>query len=279
MTLTPVTMTLASRPTRAPHGRRAALCRAALCRAAACLAAACQVAAFALVLLVLLVPGTAHAQDMEAAMKDGTNSYADGKPAATSPAVNFVETAAELASYGLRESDPVALVAAARILVQQGATPSSSAALDGAPADVDTDAKDTPAVAFTPQGLLGAARTMAEGNDEVTALIDATASTMGQARGRADGPGTFNGRVAARGTASWNLGNFVGGEAAEVRVRGDGDTDLDCYVYDQNGNLVDSDTDTTDYCILRWAPQWTGPFALRIRNLGSVWNAYVGVTN
>jgi hypothetical protein len=240
-------------------------------RLAACLAA--------LLALVLLAPGAALAQDMEAAMKEGTNGYTDGKPADAPPALNFVETAAELAQYGLREGDPVALVSAARILVQQGASPSSSAALEGAPAEVDTAEKDAPAVAFTPQGLLGAARTLAEGDDEVTALIDATAAMMGQTRGRADGPGTFNGRVSARGTASWNLGNFVGGEAAEVRVRGDGDTDLDCYIYDQNGNLIDSDTDTTDYCILRWTPQWTGPFALRIRNLGSVWNAYVGVTN
>ena len=60
---------------------------------------------------------------------------------------------------------------------------------------------------------------------------------------------------------------------------GDGDTDLDCYVYDANGNLIDSDTDATDYCVLRWRPAWLGTFRLEIRNLGPVYNAYVLRTN
>src|SRR6478752_3301712 len=63
---------------------------------------------------------------------------------------------------------------------------------------------------------------------------------------------------------------FVGGEAAMIDVEGDGSTDLDCRVYDANGNLVDSDLDGTDYCVLRWVPRRTGTFRLEVRNLGGI---------
>ena len=58
-----------------------------------------------------------------------------------------------------------------------------------------------------------------------------------------------------------------------VKVRGDGDTDLDCWLYDGNGRLVSSDTDGTDFCILP-APG-IGTHRLAIRNQGIVYNRYV----
>ena len=72
---------------------------------------------------------------------------------------------------------------------------------------------------------------------------------------------------------------FRGNEVAHVEVKGDGDTDLDCYVYDQNRNLVAQDIDSTDYCVLNWVPRWTGPFTLFIKNQGDVSNVYVAGTN
>ena len=35
-----------------------------------------------------------------------------------------------------------------------------------------------------------------------------------------------------------NQPSFVGGELAKVYARGDGDSDLDLYVYDERGNLI-----------------------------------------
>lgn len=67
---------------------------------------------------------------------------------------------------------------------------------------------------------------------------------------------------------------FRGGQYAAIYVEGDGDTDLDCAVYDENGNLIASDTDYTDSCLLEWQPRWTGPFTLAISNLGPVYNNY-----
>lgn len=225
-------------------------------------------------LALLLVTSVSFAQDSSDQGPNGLIS--DGK-AVESPAMNMVETAADLAAYGLSERDPVALVSAARILIMQNTEASNATRESGGP--VDTSEKNRPDVEFSPEGLLGAARQMADGSEALTQLIDDAESMMGQLRGREPGPGRFSGRVSARSTDVYNLGNFRGGEPAEVRVRGDGDTDLDCYIYDENGNRIDSDTDMTDYCILRWHPRWTGPFRLYIRNLGSVWNGYYGATN
>jgi len=65
------------------------------------------------------------------------------------------------------------------------------------------------------------------------------------------------------------------GETTRIQVRGDGDTDLDLFVYDENGNLIASDTDYTDNCIVNVTPRWTGVFYIRIVNRGSVYNQYV----
>ena len=48
---------------------------------------------------------------------------------------------------------------------------------------------------------------------------------------------------------------FRGSQLAAVSVSGDGDTDLDCFVYDGDGNLVTKDDDATDECRLTFRPQ------------------------
>jgi len=72
---------------------------------------------------------------------------------------------------------------------------------------------------------------------------------------------------------SWDL-FLPAGETTRIVVDGDGDSDLDAFLYDENGHLVDSDTDLTDYCILEVRPLWTGRFTLVISNVGRVANLY-----
>ena len=67
---------------------------------------------------------------------------------------------------------------------------------------------------------------------------------------------------------------FYGGEEVCVLVVGDGDTDLDLYIYDENGNLIESDTDILDTCVCTWTPKWTGEFRIEVKNLGNVYNEY-----
>ena len=79
--------------------------------------------------------------------------------------------------------------------------------------------------------------------------------------------------VAAYSTDTFYV-TFRGYEDAAVIISGDGDTDLDLYVYDANGNLIDADTDGSDDCVVRFMPYRTGTFRIEVRNLGRVYNRY-----
>ena len=92
--------------------------------------------------------------------------------------------------------------------------------------------------------------------------------------GAVGGPRIALDRVAdAYGIVSYDI-SFYGGETASVLIEGDGDTDLDFYVYDRYGNLITSDTDGTDLCVLRFTPFWTDAFRIVIVNRGPVYNRY-----
>ncbi|MFO1032394.1 MAG: hypothetical protein U1F60_15035 [Planctomycetota bacterium] len=104
------------------------------------------------------------------------------------------------------------------------------------------------------------------------------ASSLDAAPGRVGGPGEITTRVEAHDTDQYEI-RFHGEELAQIIVRGDGDTDLDLYVYDENDNLIASDTDSTDVCVVRWTPRWTGNFRVRVKNLGRVYNRYTLTTN
>jgi hypothetical protein len=79
--------------------------------------------------------------------------------------------------------------------------------------------------------------------------------------------------VRAHSTDTFNV-TFYASQLAGVTVIGDGDTDLDVYIYDEFGNLIGSDTDHSDNCVVMWTPRWTGRFAIKVVNRGSVYNRY-----
>jgi len=58
-------------------------------------------------------------------------------------------------------------------------------------------------------------------------------------------------------------------EVTQVMVNGDGDGDVDCFLFDENGNAVASDNSAEDRCYLRVVPKWRGLFILRIVNVGT----------
>lgn len=82
----------------------------------------------------------------------------------------------------------------------------------------------------------------------------------------------FTDTVAAFGTDRWI--HFLDAGYHRLEVQGDNDTDLDCWVSDLQGNLLGSDTDETDYCIIRWYQPRGKRLNFRIDNLGGVYNRY-----
>lgn len=198
-----------------------------------------------------------------------------------SPELKAMQTAFELAKYGYEVSSASALIEAANILVS---TPSETLQLEAKSGNAESanEGEKTSKVEFTPAKLLASAKEMADGDATLSAMIAKVEAKLSAAseetRGAMGGPKYAYGRVYANDYTYYQQ-KFWAEEVAAIAVSGDGDTDLDLYVYDENGNLIASDTDYTDDCYVRWVPKWTGLFTLKIVNRGRVYNNYVIATN
>jgi hypothetical protein len=93
-------------------------------------------------------------------------------------------------------------------------------------------------------------------------------TTMTLAASSAESLGQF--RVSPRATNSHSI--QVGTRDHWITVDGTGATDLDCWLYDASKQLVDSDTDSTDYCVL--STNGPGTYRLVVRNHGKVASRY-----
>jgi len=184
-----------------------------------------------------------------------------------------------LGKWAREAKNPVALAVAGTLVSGAGAKPVDKVPEKVAAAAAAARPSDKKPTAPNGDRLIAEAKTMAAGNDKVLAAIDQVVAAAPKAMGRVGGPSYWEDCVDARHTDEYRNLRFGGGKQMSIAVSGDGDTDLDCYVYDENGNLVDSDTDDTDDCVLSNVPRWTGNFTLRIRNLGTAYNCYEVLTN
>jgi hypothetical protein len=188
-----------------------------------------------------------------------------------------VALAEQLADWGRENNHAAAVALAARIMsgVQQQPMDNAGKETEGAAAAASQPKE---AAGDTAATLIAEAQQMAGDNDAAKAAVEAMGKLGVTAMGSTRGCIIHHDSVNARTTDVYRLA-FRGGERAAVYVSGDGDTDLDLYVYDSNGNLIGADTDYSDECLVTWTPAWTGPFIIKIQNLGGVWNAYTLRTN
>jgi len=64
------------------------------------------------------------------------------------------------------------------------------------------------------------------------------------------------------------------GTTYRIAVDGDGSTDLDLFVFDDNGNCVASDTRASGDAVVLVRPLWDATFTIRVKNLGRSANIY-----
>lgn len=205
--------------------------------------------------------------------EEGTN-IAEGERSGETTGVELLALSHELYSYGVDARDPLAVIVAARI--RQGIDVEERE-YELAEQDGETEEAEEADIEFaSAEDMLDEARVLARGDETLSSLIAETEAQA--ARGRVGGPGRATGWVSARGTTSYNI-TFRGGERAAVWANGPGRTDLDMYVYDQNGNLICRHIDYTDRMSCFWTPRWTGNFRVEIRNLGHVGVSFNMVTN
>jgi len=185
-----------------------------------------------------------------------------------------IEIAGKLVKYGYHTKTALPLIQAVEIFKRLNVCEESP---EGPKVESNRDAVSdtikTELVSFDEKQLLADAIKYADGNNTLLSLIKETEkSTRGATPKRKE----IKSRVI--GNDVWKI-TFRGGELAQVTVIGDGDTDLDLYVYDENGNLIDSDEDPGDNCSCTFIPIRTESFSIKIVNRGSIYNNYVLITN
>lgn len=196
-----------------------------------------------------------------------------------SPEMVALQTATSLAKYGYATFSPSSLAEAARILSTTNLQDLSAKPTRGASQE---QASKQCVVSFEPAQLIADAKKYANNDKAILSYIKqvekSIASAPASTRGAVGGPKYAQDRVYGKDYVQYQV-KFWAGELAEIIVVGDGDNDLDLYVYDQNGNLIASDADYTDQCVCRWVPAWTGTFTIRIVNRGAIYSNYAIATN
>ena len=201
------------------------------------------------------------------AQKDGSAEKKEEAKGTPSETAQNVQLAANLAKYGYDNMNALSLIQAAQIVKENGIQRKDE---EGeSEGTVNQGDKKNGKISLDVNQLLTDATEYASGDKTLLALVDKVKNTA--SRGAVNGAYTTYYRVAAHGSVTFYT-NFYGQSFCEAVVVGDGDTDLDVYVYDGNWNLIDSDTDYSDRCYVSWNPRWTGKFYIKVVNRGGVYN-------
>jgi|HubBroStandDraft_2_1064218.scaffolds.fasta_scaffold55755_2 hypothetical protein len=231
----------------------------------------------------------ASGQAAQSNSKQPNSSDQKGKEG-TAAAVSMLSQATSLVNYARENESALAMLTAVQMLervqvqdnAQRVGTKKTGLQTEGE--QVKEGKKgNTPAPTLDPQQLLAEAKPWAKDNPNLTAMIDAEAAKA--KAGTASGTlGSTRGAIAHRDSVNaraWDdyVISFYGGEVARIAVVGDGDTDVDLYVYDESGHLIAKDDDRTAECVVAFVPRWTGPFRVRVVNNGYVYSNYILMTN
>lgn len=214
--------------------------------------------------------GAAMLFSVSAFAQEQNKPAADVDAKATSEVAQQLALANQLVKYGYDTKTALPLIQAVQIYKKLNVTTEAREKASEGDAKQSDNITKTDVVSFDEAKILEDATTFAAGNKNLLALIsEAKKASRSPERGVLR---TVE-RVKANSTDVYNV-RCLGGQSTEVLVSGDGDTDLDLYVYDENGNLIVSDLGPTDDCIVSFTPRWTGPFRVKVKNRGNVYNQY-----
>jgi hypothetical protein len=72
---------------------------------------------------------------------------------------------------------------------------------------------------------------------------------------------------------------FQVGQTVQIFGVGDGDTDVDYFIFDRKGNSLASDARVSDAGYCEFVAPYTGTYVIELRNLGDIYNNVRLVTN
>ena len=216
----------------------------------------------ALLFLASLPP--AAAQDLPA---PNLASSGSGSPSGVARLV----LAYQLYAIGTAYKDPLTVLNAARLAGSVTLTDTARAhETSGTPSPI---AAPNPTTAAE---MLASATTLAAENEALLDLIEAA---------RRDGPFSpqanivsTKSHIAGAGTDSWAL-PFFGASPAELAILGDGASNLDLRIADENGTPVCQDVGPSDTAYCSFYPARNGMFQITVINTGNGANSYLLLTN
>ena len=224
---------------------------------------------FLLSALALLLSATTWAQEI------GEKQELKGE---VSSSLSALRLATDLVKYGYAQQSALSLAEALQI-INENPTQPLKAEREGSQADTSNSEGKSSSFSLDYEKIMADAKVLAEGDETITKLL-AQIEENGKVshRGAVNGPSRHYDTVNGNSVDTYQI-SFIANYLAEIVVSGDGDTDLDLYVYDSNGNLIASDTDYSDDCYVSWVPKWTGRFIVKVVNRGPLYNRYVILTN
>ena len=227
-------------------------------------------------LAIGLVAGPALAQAVDqTGRNEGT---VKAPPSPEEGAVRTIEAAASLANWARTNRDADGLITAARMLKS---VPTKDGPVTGT---LEGPVATTPAPnrpVMTSATLLTEARGFARGDRATLAKIRAveTAASRGVVSS-SFGSGAIRTVRDVSANATWRFTvDARGGSSLRVLAIGDGDTDVDMVMKDQNGNVVCRDLDVDERALCDITPAWSGRFTVEVINTGSVWTRTMVITN
>lgn len=195
-----------------------------------------------------------------------------------SSSLSALRLATDLVKYGYAQQSALSLAEALQI-INENPTQPLKAEREGAAADISKSEGKSGKISLDYDKILADAKAFADGDETITKLLEQIEENGKVShRGRVNGPSRTFEIVNGNGIDTYTI-SFMANYLAEIAVSGDGDTDLDLYVYDSNGHLIASDESYSDDCYVRWVPAWTGRFIVKVVNRGPLYNRYVLLTN
>jgi len=217
-----------------------------------------------LIAAMMMTVLAAHAQEKKDVAKPGNSSIAR------------IQLANELAKYGYETYSASALIEAAQILSEV-----QTQGLDGIKYEQGNgkDVKnENGRSSLSIKQLIADAREYAAGDSTLLGMANRVKVEENTTRGAVGGPKSGSTVVYGGSTDTYTI-YFKSGIPAEVAVSGNGATDLDLYIYDEHGNIIEKDDDYSDDCYVCWVPRWTGNFIVKVVNRGRYNNYYRIATN
>jgi hypothetical protein len=193
-------------------------------------------------------------------------------PGSVAPGVEKVALAKQLIDFGYANKDPYSLLTASKIL--KGFTTGTIKIEKDPKGKGNSLVLDQKGIDI--KKLLDDARRFAGQNPAFETLV-AEVEKSGS-KGATDGPKYGEGVIAGN-TTTQCIVNFRGLEPAVIVVVGDGNADLDLFVYDADGKLIVSDETVGSEAKVAFIPTATANFRISLKNCGTRESRFAMATN